>query len=77
MKKTPRVPKGICYRLFQEAGISEPDEFFELIAHRNRLQFLSLIESLENLEGPMIHRLRTMACSQLQTLSHCYGAREI
>jgi hypothetical protein len=63
--------------VLRDADLQLSDEPFELIQHANRLNFLRLAGELEGLGGPLATVLRTMCRFQLETLSHCFGARDV
>ena len=73
--KNPRLVKGVFYRLMQEMDVSNKEEVFDHIQTSNSRQFVKLLLSLENFEGPSITALRKMALLQLEAISHCVGAR--
>ena len=75
--KFPRMPRGIFYKLMQEARAPRTDALFDRILFTNRSKFLSLLEAHEPLRGELESRLRAMAHFQLAALAECLGAREL
>ncbi|HEX3652356.1 MAG TPA: hypothetical protein VHU18_05990 [Rhizomicrobium sp.] len=73
----PRLPKGIFYQLMREAGHRGFEEAFDTIHHLNRLQFLGLLDQLEDFDLPIARTLRAVARYQLRAMSFCFGARGI
>jgi hypothetical protein len=73
----PRLSRGIFRSLMRDAGISDADERFDELLYFNRNRFLGLLGAIEPYEGAMIATLRQVARFQLETMSHCVGAREL
>lgn len=76
-KDTPRIPKGVFKYVFQQAGLPNAEEIFDLVRHLNSLAFLGLLDLLEGVPGEQAYTLRSAVRWQLKALSHCYGIREI
>jgi hypothetical protein len=74
LKSSPSIPKGVFYHLFKDP---EAETTFDTIRNWNQLQFLGLLEALEDLHTPIVLSLRKAARFQLQALCYCCGAREI
>ena len=66
----PRLQRSIFCHLWRKARLPDPEETFDIIVRANRLLFLNLIESLQDLDGPASRVLREMATYQLSGLSH-------
>jgi hypothetical protein len=76
-ERYPRLCKGIFYRLMREAGYSGYEECFDLVHHTNRLHFLEVVTTLDDIALPIARIVRQVAHYQLRALSFCYGVREI
>ena len=76
-RNSPRIPKGIFYRLMRQAGFAGFEEAFDLIHHMNRLHFISLLIALDGIDLPIARTVRAMAHYQLRAMSFCYGVREL
>ena len=61
----------------REAAQRGFEEAFDRIHHLNLLQFVSLLDELEDLDLSIARTLRAMARYQLRALSFHFGSREI
>jgi hypothetical protein len=75
--KSPKLSRGTFCGLMRQAGVSAPDEAFDLIVHVNAMKFLKLLGALAPHQGEMIVTLRKMARYQLEAMAHCIGTREL
>jgi hypothetical protein len=76
-ERFPRLARGIFYKLMRDAGYQRFEETFDYADHLNRMHFLNIIASVEDLDVPMAKMLRRMAVNQLRALSFAFGVREI
>lgn len=76
-RDTPRVPKGVFKYVFQQVGLPNAEEIFDLVRHLNSTAFLGLLDLLEGVPGEQASTMRSAVRLQLKALSHCYGIREI
>jgi hypothetical protein len=72
-KRQPHESKRIFRTLMRHAGLGDFEAAFETIQHTNRLHFLRLLATIEELDGAMELTLRRMARFQLQAMSYCSG----
>jgi hypothetical protein len=76
-RRSPRIPRGIFYKLMRGAGFEGVEEAFDLVHHVNRLHFINMLVDLEGIDLPIARTLRTLAHYQLRAMSFCYGVREV
>jgi len=75
----PRVPRSVFLRVMDGCGIAKPrlNELFELLGHLNRQRFIGLLGKLDGLPGALPAMLRRAILFQLESLSSCFGTREL
>jgi len=73
----PRLSKGIFCSVAREAGWTNPEEEFDAIVHKNRMNFLKMFAMLEPHEGGLVPTIRKMIRYQLEAMAHCIGTREL
>ncbi|MFT5722154.1 MAG: hypothetical protein ACI9W6_002478 [Motiliproteus sp.] len=71
----PSAPKDVFDKVIKEAIGQGADEFFERLAYKNKINFLTLLAACEDHEGPMISTLRKVCRYQLEALSHCFFSK--
>jgi len=76
-RNLPAAPRGVFYKLARDAGLGGYQEAFDMIQYVNQMNFLNLLEAIEDVEGPLIDTMRQMARFQLQALSFSFGAQGV
>nr|MDJ0514296.1 hypothetical protein [Methyloceanibacter sp.] len=76
-ERFPRLSKGIFYQFMEELGDHDAEALFDRIRGFNIQQFLKLIRSLEDHQGPLIGTLRQLCVHQIAAITHSIGTRKL
>ncbi|MEM8575423.1 MAG: hypothetical protein AAGF48_12405 [Pseudomonadota bacterium] len=73
----PRLSKGIFYQLMEDIGQQNAEALFDEVRRFNIQKFLSVLELLDEHQGPLIVTLRQMCRQQIAAITHSIGTRKI
>ncbi|MEM9590397.1 MAG: hypothetical protein AAF967_03540, partial [Pseudomonadota bacterium] len=73
----PRLSKGIFYQLMEDIDQQNAEALFDEVRRFNIQKFLSVLELLDEHQGPLIVTLRQMCRQQIVAITHSIGTRKI